>query len=150
MYCPICNGDSKVLDTRTNEGENTVKRRRECVACGKRFTTYERIEDMPLIVKKRNGRKEFFDRSKVLKGLVKACQKRPVTIEELEKVTAEIERELKNEYNEVESVMIGEAIMHKLAALDEVAYVRFASVYRDFNDVDTFISEINKLQNKRQ
>ena len=130
MLCPICGGDSKVLDTRTNESVNSVKRRRECMKCGKRFTTYERIEDMPLIVRKKSGRTELFDKSKILKGMAKACEKRPVSIDQLEDMVDQIERQLKNQYTEVSTADIGETIMKNLLQLDQVAYIRFASVYK--------------------
>ncbi len=148
MQCPNCGEDSKVIDTRTTDYGATVKRRRECVSCGKRFTTYEKIEDMPLLVRKKSGRTELFDRSKIMKGLAKACEKRPITMSRLEEITEEIEKSLKNEYKEVPSAVIGETIMNYLVDLDEVAYVRFASVYKDFDDVETFIKEIEHLQNK--
>lgn len=148
MQCPSCGKDSKVIDTRTTDYGSTVKRRRECVSCGKRFTTYEKIEDMPLLVRKKSGRTELFDRSKIMKGLAKACEKRPVTMKRLEEISEEIEKELKNDYREVPSAIIGETIMNRLVDMDEVAYVRFASVYKDFDDVETFIKEIEHLQNK--
>lgn len=148
MQCPSCGKDSKVIDTRTTDYGATVKRRRECMSCGKRFTTYEKIEDMPLLVRKKSGRTELFDRSKIMKGLAKACEKRPITMSHLEDITEEIEKSLKNEYSEVPSAIIGETIMNYLVGLDEVAYVRFASVYKDFDDVETFIKEIEHLQDK--
>lgn len=149
MLCPYCGEDSKVVDSRTNDIGNSVKRRRECMACNKRFTTYEKIEEIPLVVQKRNGRTELFDRNKVLKGLVKACEKRPISVQTLDDLAEEIEKELRNRYAEVTSVQIGETIMTRLIALDEVAYVRFASVYKEFSDVETFISEVEKLRNSR-
>lgn len=149
MKCPDCQGESKVIDTRTNAGGNTVKRRRECMVCGKRFTTYENAGDMPLIVRKKKGRRELFDPAKIMKGLEKACQKRPVSLEQMTQMTADIERKLKNEYKEVASSQIGEAIMNTLIDVDEVAYVRFASVYKEFNDVETFIKEIEAMQKVR-
>ena len=133
MFCPICGGDSKVLDTRTNDTANTVKRRRECTKCGKRFTTYEKIEDMPLIVRKRSGRTELFDRSKILKGMAKACEKRPVTLAQLEELIDDIEKQLKNQYTEVSTSDIGATILKNLLHLDQVAYIRFASVYKDLS-----------------
>lgn len=146
MLCPFCGEDSKVVDSRTNETGNSVKRRRECMACGKRFTTFEKYEEMPLVVRKRSGRTELFDRNKVLKGLVKACEKRPISVQTLDELAEDIERELRNQYAEVSSVQIGETIMARLIALDQVAYVRFASVYKEFADVETFISEVEKLR----
>ena len=147
MLCPICGGDSKVLDTRTNESVNSVKRRRECMKCGKRFTTYERIEDMPLIVRKKSGRTELFDKSKILKGMAKACEKRPVCIDQLEDMVDQIERQLKNQYTEVSTADIGETIMKNLLQLDQVAYIRFASVYKDFSDIESFFKELEALKN---
>lgn len=147
MLCPICGGDSKVLDTRTNESVNSVKRRRECMKCGKRFTTYEKIEDMPLIVRKKSGRTELFDKSKILKGMAKACEKRPVSIDQLEDMVDQIERQLKNQYTEVSTADIGETIMKNLLQLDQVAYIRFASVYKDFSDIESFFKELEALKN---
>ena len=147
MLCQICGGDSKVLDTRTNESVNSVKRRRECMKCGKRFTTYERIEDMPLIVRKKSGRTELFDKSKILKGMAKACEKRPVSIDQLEDMVDQIERQLKNQYTEVSTADIGETIMKNLLQLDQVAYIRFASVYKDFSDIESFFKELEALKN---
>lgn len=147
MLCPVCGGQSRVLDTRTNENVNTVKRRRECVECGKRFTTYEKIEDMPLIVRKKSGRTELFDKSKILRGLAKACEKRPVTIDQLEEMVDSIEKQLKNQYSEVSTADIGETIMQHLLQLDQVAYIRFASVYKDFSDIESFFKELEALKN---
>ena len=147
MLCPMCSGDCKVLDTRTNESVNSVKRRRECMKCGKRFTTYERIEDMPLIVRKKSGRTELFDKSKILKGMAKACEKRPVSIDQLEEMVDQIERQLKNQYTEVSTADIGETIMKNLLQLDQVAYIRFASVYKDFSDIESFFKELEALKN---
>ncbi len=136
-----------MLDTRTNESVNSVKRRRECIQCGKRFTTYEKIEDMPLIVRKKSGRTELFDKSKILKGMAKACEKRPVTIDQLEEMVDQIERQLKNQYTEVSTADIGETIMKNLLQLDQVAYIRFASVYKDFSDIESFFKELEALKN---
>lgn len=147
MLCPICGGDSKVLDTRTNENVNSVKRRRECIKCGKRFTTYEKIEDMPLVVKKKSGRTELFDKSKIMKGMAKACEKRPITIAQLEERVDQIERELKNQYTEVTTSAIGESILKNLLEIDQVAYIRFASVYKDFSDIESFFNELEALRN---
>lgn len=148
MQCPKCGKNSRVLDTRTAEKGNAIRRRRICTTCGQRFTTFEKIEDMPLVVVKKSGRKELFDRSKVMKGLVKACEKRPISLDRLEALSLEIEKDLKNEGREVDSAQIGQAIMNRLIELDQVAYVRFASVYKDFNDVETFIREIENLPNR--
>ncbi len=149
MQCPSCQGDSKVLDTRWVEEENSMRRKRECTQCGKRFITYEKIEDKPLVVIKKSGRRELFDGSKLLKGLAKACEKRPVSIEQLKQMIADVERELKNQYTEVPASEIGECIMQKLMQMDEVAYVRFASVYKEFSDVQTFIREIEVMKERK-
>ena len=148
VLCLVCHHDSKVVETRLNDNGTTIRRRRECTYCGKRFTTYEKIEDMPLIVLKKDGRKELFDGSKILKGLVKACEKRPISLEQLEEFVDEVERDLKNNYTEVHSEVIGQTVMDKLIALDEVSYVRFASVYKHFDDVQTFIHEIEQMEGK--
>ena len=148
VLCPVCHHDSKVVETRLNDNGTTIRRRRECTYCGKRFTTYEKIEDMPLIVLKKDGHKELFDGSKILKGLVKACEKRPISLEQLEEFVDEVERDLKNNYTEVHSEVIGQTVMDKLIALDEVSYVRFASVYKHFDDVQTFIHEIEQMEGK--
>lgn len=149
MQCPICHSDSKVLDTRWIEEENSIRRRRECIVCGKRFVTYEKIEDKPLVVVKKSGRRELFDGSKLLKGLAKACEKRPISIEQLQRMVVEVEKELKNQYSEVPVSLIGETIMHRLMDMDEVAYVRFASVYKEFGDVQTFIREIEVMKERK-
>ncbi len=148
MRCPLCHNDSKVTDTRNNDDGDSIRRRRECINCGFRFTTYEKIEDKPLIVHKKTGRSELFDGSKILKGLAKACEKRPISLEQQEKLVDEIERDLKNQNQEqhVTSAQIGQTVMDKLIQLDQVAYVRFASVYKEFNDVETFIREIERLK----
>ena len=146
MLCPVCGGQSRVLDTRTNDTVNTVKRRRECVECGKRFTTYEKIEDMPLIVRKRSGRTELFDKAKILRGLAKACEKRPVTIDQLEEMVDNIEKQLKNNYTEVSTSEIGQTILEHLLKLDQVAYIRFASVSKDFSDIESFFKERETLK----
>lgn len=147
MKCPFCfYEESKVIDSRpTDEGER-IRRRRECLKCGKRFTTYEVIETVPVIVIKRDKSRQVFDRSKILSGLLRACEKRPVSIETLEKIVDEMEFTLQNSPDrEVPSERIGELAMEKLKDIDEVAYVRFASVYRQFKDINTFMAELNKL-----
>lgn len=149
MQCPICHSDSKVLDTRWIEEENSIRRRRECTVCSKRFITYEKIEDKPLVVIKKSGRRELFDGAKILKGLAKACEKRPINIEQLQKMVVDIEKDLKYQYTEVPVAVIGETIMRSLMEVDEVAYVRFASVYKDFNDVETFIREIEVMKERK-
>ena len=147
MRCPYCeNEDSKVIDSRHTEDGRAIRRRRECEKCGKRFTTYEKVEEVFFMVVKRDGSRESFDRNKVLNGIVRACEKRPVTMEQMESVVSEVERGLNNMMEkEISSSFIGEVVMEKLKDLDEVAYVRFASVYRQFKDVNTFIAEIEKL-----
>ncbi len=149
MQCPICHSDSKVLDTRWLEEDNSIRRRRECMSCGKRFVTYEKVEDKPLVVVKKSGRRELFDGSKLLKGLAKACEKRPIGIEQLQRLVVEVERDLKSQYSEVPTSEIGEHIMCRLLDLDEVAYVRFASVYKEFSDVQTFIREIEVMKERK-
>jgi len=145
MKCPFCGYyDSKVIDSRPIEEGNSIRRRRECLSCQKRFNTYEMIESFQLIVIKKDGSREMFDRSKLLAGLYKACQKRPVNPEE---IAADIENELQNSLGrEVTTAKIGEIAMGKLKDLDEVAYVRFASVYREFKDLDTFLAELKELK----
>lgn len=147
MRCPYCEyADTKVIDSRPTEEGHAIRRRRECESCGKRFTTYEKVEEMLIMVIKKDGRREAFDRSKVLNGIIKACEKRPVAIADIEKIVDEIERGLNNMMEkEIESKFIGELIMDHLKKLDEVAYVRFASVYRQFTDANTFLAEIEKL-----
>ena len=147
MKCPFCdNPDTKVIDSRHTEEGHARRRRRECDKCSKRFTTYEKVEETILMVVKKDGRREAFDRNKILSGIVKACEKRPVPLADMEKVVDEIERGLNNMMEkEVDSAFIGELIMEQLKNLDEVAYVRFASVYRQFTDVNTFVAEIEKL-----
>lgn len=147
MKCPYCGcEDSKVIDSRpTDEGER-IRRRRECVKCAKRFTTYEVIETVPLIVVKKDNSREAFDRNKLMAGFLRACEKRPVPVSVIEKAVSEIETQLQNSLEkEVTSTKIGELAMDKLKEIDEVAYVRFASVYRQFRDINTFIDEVSKL-----
>ena len=147
MKCPFCfYEESKVIDSRpTDEGER-IRRRRECLKCGKRFTTYEIIETVPVIVIKRDKSRQVFDRSKILRGLLRACEKRPVSIETLEKIVDEMEFTLQNSPDrEVPSERIGELAMEKLKDIDEVAYVRFASVYRQFQDIQTFMDELKSM-----
>ena len=145
MKCPVCGfADSKVIDSRHVEEGNSIRRRRECLACQKRYTTFEIVETVQIIVIKKNGTKELFDRNKLLSGLLKACQKRPVNAED---IAAEIESELQNSLRtEISTVEIGEMVMVKLKEKDEVAYVRFASVYREFKDIETFMAELRRLQ----
>ena len=150
MRCVFCgHEDSKVLDSRPVEEGRSIRRRRECLECGKRFTTYERVEELPLVVVKSDNRRELFDAGKILNGMVKACDKRPIPLSVLESIVNDIERELTNSLErEVSSKHIGELVMERLRSIDEVAYVRFASVYRNFEDVSTFIDEIRKLQSE--
>ncbi len=147
MKCPFCGyEESKVIDSRpTDEGEK-IRRRRECISCGKRFTTYEIIESVPIVVVKKDKSRQAFDRVKLFNGMLRACEKRPVSIDQIERVVTEIETDLQNSLDrEVTSVHIGELVMEKLKELDEVAYVRFASVYRQFKDINTFMDELTKL-----
>jgi len=152
MKCPFCEyPDTKVIDSRHTEEGHAIRRRRECDNCGKRFTTYEKIEEMILMVIKKDGSREAFDRNKIMTGIVKACEKRPVPMAAIEKVVDDIERGLNNMMEkEVESSFIGELIMDQLKDLDPVAYVRFASVYRQFTDVNTFVAEVEKLLSKKE
>lgn len=150
MRCPYCQEyESRVIDSRASEDGSTIRRRRECTACKRRFTTYERLEERPLLVIKKGGTREQFNREKLLNGISKACEKRPVSLEDIETVVADIERELRDSFDrEVSSKVIGEKIMDRLQSLDEVAYVRFASVYRQFGDLNSFIKTIEQLKNK--
>ena len=147
MRCPYCeNPDTKVIDSRPTEEGHAIRRRRGCESCGKRFTIYEKVEESIIMIIKKDGRREAFDRGKVMNGIVKACEKRPVSMAEIERIVDEIERGLNNMMEkEIDSTFIGELIMDQLKKVDEVAYVRFASVYRQFTDVNTFIKEIEKL-----
>lgn len=152
MKCPFCGfEDSKVIDSRSTEDSMAIRRRRECLQCNKRYTTYEKIEDIPILIIKKDSSREFFDKSKIINGLIKACQKRPVSRKQIEDIAAEVEKSLSNEMlTEIKSDMIGEVIMKKLKEVDEVSYVRFASVYRQFKDINTFMEEIsNLLTNKK-
>jgi len=151
LKCPFCGYlDSKVVDTRPTEEGTIIRRRRECPSCKKRFTTYERVDELPITVIKKNGIREVFDPHKIINGLIKACEKRSISIDTLQKITYDIEKELKNSMDqEVESQRIGEMVMNKLKELDEVAYVRFASVYRQFKDIDSYIEEIKRLKKKK-
>ena len=147
MRCPFCSyTEIKVIDSRPAEEGTTIRRRRECLSCGKRFTTYEIVERLPLLVIKRDGSRQAFDRMKLIGGMIKACEKRPVHVNDLEKIADEIEQELQGSLDrEVSSEHIGELVMNRLKDLDQVAYVRFASVYRQFKDISTFLEELNKL-----
>ncbi len=149
MLCPFCkNLEDKVVDSRLNKEGEVIRRRRECLQCQRRYTTYERIEDALLMLVKKDGRREAFDRSKIFSGLRKACEKRPVSINQLETVVARIEKTIQEMgESEIESQIVGEEVMRQLHALDQIAYVRFASVYREFKDANQFMSELTSLLN---
>jgi len=151
MKCPFCGYlDSKVMDSRPTDEGSIIRRRRECPSCRKRFTTYERVDELPIMVIKKSGNREVFDPHKIINGLIKACEKRPVTMEKLQNIANDVEKELKNSMEqEVESQKIGEMVMKRLKNADEVAYVRFASVYRQFKDINSYIEEIKKLQKQK-
>ena len=147
MKCPYCGmRESKVIDSRPTDEYDSIRRRRECLSCGKRFTTYETVESLPMVVVKKDGSRQSFERRKVLGGMIRACEKRPVPLAELEKIAAEIEQDLQNSMDrEISTEIVGEKVMERLRAVDQVAYVRFASVYRQFKDISTFMSELSKL-----
>ena len=151
MKCPYCgNPDTRVIDSRPAEDGSSIRRRRSCDTCGKRFTTYEKVETIPLIVIKKDNTREQYDRGKIEKGILQACYKRPVPAEVIRKTVEQIETEIFNrEEKEIPSKVIGEIVMHKLKDLDEVAYVRFASVYREFKDVNTFMEELKSILDKK-
>lgn len=152
MRCPFCQSDeTKVLDSRQIDGGTAIRRRRECEVCTKRFTTYEKYEESQLMVVKKDGRREPFSRQKLLSGLHKACEKRPVSTEQLEIMVAEIERELRDVNDrEIPSELVGEMVMNKLFQTDEIAYIRFASVYRQFKDIRKFMEELDELVKRRK
>ena len=147
MKCPYCaHPESKVVDSRPSDEGASIRRRRECLACHKRFTTYETMESLPLVVIKKDGSRQTFDKSKLLNGMIRACEKRPVPYHMLEEMVNEIEQVLQNKMErEISSSEVGELVMERLKKIDEVAYVRFASVYRQFKDIGTFMTELNKL-----
>jgi len=151
MKCPYCNHfESKVVDSRPTDEGGSIRRRRECLACQKRFTTYETIEQMPMFVVKRDGSRQMFDKNKILNGLFRACEKRRVPLQQLEEVANEVEQYLQNSLErEVPTNAIGELIMKRLKEIDQVAYIRFVSVYRSFEDIDSFLAELNSLRDKR-
>lgn len=151
MKCPFCGwNESKVVDSRPSDEYAVIRRRRECEKCSKRFTTYEKIEEIPLVIVKRDGRREVFQREKIVNGVLRACQKRPISIKEIEEIVDSVEKELQNTMEkEIDSKKIGEMVMSRLKKLDDVAYVRFASVYKQFKDINTFMEELNKLMNER-
>ena len=150
MKCPYClSEEHKVIDKRESEEGFSTRRRRECLKCNKRFTTYERVEEADIIVVKKDGRRERFGRKKLIDGILKACEKRDISLDKVEKLVDEVESDLrKRDSVEVESKVIGELVMKKLKSLDKVAYIRFASVYREFEDIDRFEEELEKLQKK--
>ncbi|RLQ97979.1 transcriptional regulator NrdR [Falsibacillus albus] len=152
MICPSCHHNgTRVVDSRPVEDGLSIRRRRECEVCAYRFTTFERVEEIPLVVVKKEGTREEFSRDKILRGLIKACEKRPVRLEQLEEITQDIEKELRsNGVAEIQSDSIGEMVMDRLASVDEVAYVRFASVYRQFKDISVFLDELKELIKKEQ
>lgn len=150
MKCPFCSyRDSRVVDSRSVEDGSSIRRRRECPECGRRFTTYEKYEETPLVVSKKDGRRELFDNKKLLGGLLKAFEKRPIAYEKVQEIAEKIERELRMRgESEVDSAVIGEIVMKYLEQTDQIAYVRFASVYRQFADVDNFMQELQRIMNK--
>lgn len=151
MYCPKCGySDSKVVDSRQSEDRKTIRRRRECLKCKHRFTTYERYEETPLVVLKKDGTTQEFDREKILRGIIRAAEKRPVSIDAMNAIVDDIEKDLSNSMvKQIKSEKIGEMVMEKLKDLDEVSYVRFASVYRSFKDTKSFYEELKKMLDKR-
>jgi transcriptional repressor NrdR len=151
VKCPFCGFiEDKVIDSRSSNEDRSVRRRRECIKCKRRFTTYEYIEEIPLMVIKKDGRREAFDRNKIISGILKACEKRPVSMEKVEAVVDRVEKELQKSFDkEVKAQVVGELVMEHLHKLDEVAYVRFASVYRQFKDINQFMKELKDLLSKR-
>ena len=151
MKCPFCGyDDSKVLDTRPTDEGNTIRRRRECLKCQKRFTTYEKIEQSPIMVIKKDGNRQAFDREKIIRGMIKSCEKRPVSAADIEEAVNNIEKKIENSMKkEIRSLEVGEMVMDELKDLDEVSYVRFASVYREFKDLQSFIDELENFVKKK-
>ena len=151
MKCLFCGyEESKVIDSRSTEDNMAIRRRRECLKCAKRYTTYEKVEDIPILVIKKDSSREYFDKSKIINGLIKACQKRPVSRKQIEEMSEDIEKQISNQMlTEIKSDYIGELIMDRLKLIDEVAYVRFASVYRQFKDIKTFMEEIKNLMSDK-
>jgi len=151
LKCPYCGySESKVVDSRPTDEEAAIRRRRECEKCSKRFTTYEKIEEMPLIIVKKDGSREVYQRGKLLNGILRACEKRSISISQIESIVDEIEKELYNSMEkEIGSKIIGELVMNRLKKIDDVAYVRFASVYRQFKDINSFLEELNKIMDER-
>lgn len=151
MKCPFCGyGDSKVIDTRPTDEGNTIRRRRECLNCQKRFTTYEKIEQSPIMVIKKDGNRQAFDREKIIRGMIKSCEKRPVSAADIEEAVNNIEKKIENSMKkEISSLEVGEMVMDELKDLDEVSYVRFASVYREFKDLQSFVDELENFVKKK-
>lgn len=147
MKCPFCNAlDSKVVDSRLNDDGTSIRRRRECCGCGKRYTTYEKIESTPVLVIKNNGNRQIFDSAKIKNGIIKACEKRPVSMAKIDKLVSDIEKQVNNTLaQEISSKKVGDMVMNGLKAIDDVAYVRYASVHRQFKDINTLLEEIEKL-----
>ncbi|WP_066893950.1 transcriptional regulator NrdR [Clostridium nigeriense] len=147
MRCPFCSfEESKVVDSRSTDDNTTIRRRRECLKCSKRYTTYEKVEDIPILVVKRDLTRENFNKEKIINGLIRACQKRPVSRKQIEDLSDDIEKTISNKMiTEVNSKLIGEMVMERLKEVDEISYVRFASVYREFKDINTFLEEIKNL-----
>lgn len=151
MRCPFCSfEESRVVDSRSTDDNTTIRRRRECLKCNKRYTTYEKVEDIPILVVKRDSTRENFNKEKIINGLIRACQKRPVSRMQIEELADDIEKAISNKMiTEVNSKIIGEMVMERLKGIDEISYVRFASVYREFKDINTFLEEIKSLVSKK-
>lgn len=151
MRCPKCNFDeTKVLDSRQTDDGFKIRRRRECISCGQRFTTYEKIEEMQLLVIKRDGNRQGYNRDKIINGLIRACEKRPISLSQIENIAENVEKQLYNNFQtEVSTEQIGEIVMNELKNIDDVAYVRFASVYKQFKDINTFMEELKRILNER-
>lgn len=150
MKCPFCAyEDSKVIDSRPTDENQTIRRRRECIYCKKRFTTYEKIEKVPIVIVKKDGTRQTFDRNKILNGMIRACEKRPVSIQTLENAVDNIEKQIYNTLDrEIKSDLVGELVMEELKEIDEISYVRFASVYRQFKDINSFMEELKNIQSE--
>jgi len=151
MNCPFCSHhESKVVDSRPTDEGQAIRRRRECIACSKRFTTYEKVDEIPLIVVKKNGNREPYNRNKILNGVIRSCEKRPVSLKDIEGLIDEIEKQIYNTMErEITTELIGNLVIDKIKDLDEVAYVRFASVYREFKDINTFMNEVKKILSEK-
>lgn len=152
MRCPKCNYyETKVIDTRQTDDGFKIRRRRECISCGKRFTTYEKLEEMQLVVVKRDGTRQGYNRDKIINGLIRACEKRSVSLNQIENIAENVEKQLYNNFQtEVSTELIGEIVMNELKYVDDVAYVRFASVYRKFKDINTFMDELKRILDDRE